>query len=96
MKWGFYVSLNILSVILNIESDSGLPVAPMNQTDGKQVGSAIDMTVNLGNSSNSNVNDATQGYAIWTVENSSMGSNWVLTAPNMYGKHPNEVSLCHG
>jgi hypothetical protein len=95
---------DILSVILSTEADSGLqPVVPMNGTDGKRVGYTIDMSVNLGNSSHYDVNDATQGYAVWTEENPSMGSNWFFVMPNVHGNRPDgvpflglAVRLCHG
>ena len=61
------------------------------------------MSVNLGNSSHYDVNDATQGYAVWTEENPSMGSNWFFVMPNVHGKRPDgvpflglAVRLCHG
>jgi hypothetical protein len=71
---------DILSVILSTEADSGLvPAHPMDGIDGKRVGYTIDMSINLGNSSHFDNNDASQGYAVWTEENPSTGSNWFLS-----------------
>ena len=85
---------DILSVILSTEADSGLrPIVPMDGTIGNHVGHTIDMSVNLGNSSHYDINDALQSFAVWTEENPSMGSNWYVVLPNVHGARPDGVPL---
>jgi hypothetical protein len=85
---------DVLSVILSTEADSGLePVEPMDGTAGKRVGFTIDTSVNLGNSSHFDVHDASQGFAVWTEEIPSMGSNWYFVMPNVHGKRPDGVQF---
>ena len=54
-------------MIRDLESDSSLLlVPPMDGAAGCCVGYTFDMSVNLGNSSHYDVNNASQGYSVWT------------------------------
>ena len=83
---------DVLRVILCTEADSALrPIVPMDGTDGKRVGHTIDMSVNLRKTSHYDINDALQGFAVWTEENPSMDSSWYFVMPNVHGKCPDGV-----
>ena len=53
-----------------------------------RVGYTIDMSVNLGNSSHFDVNDASQGYSLWTEEMIGHGKNWFFVLTNVHGQRP--------
>ena len=76
---------DLMHLIKTLESDSGVPVSPMDGEDGDWVGRTVDMSVNLGNSSHYNVNDCSQGFAVWTEETPGKASNWYFIMPNVHG-----------
>ncbi|KAI2505723.1 hypothetical protein MHU86_8685 [Fragilaria crotonensis] len=85
---GLYCFPDVLSVVQNVEADSSLvPIAPMDGNGkGLRVGYTIDVSVDLGNASHFDVNDASQGFSLWTEEKPGCGSNWYFLIPNLYGK----------
>ena len=95
---------DVLGVIMGLEADSGLESVPPMDGDGVEcVGYTIDMSVNLGNASHYDIHDASQGYAVWTEDNPSVGFNWYFILPNVHGVKPDgatfsglAVRLCHG
>lgn len=99
-KVGSYCFPHVLSVIRDVEADSGIIAlspeggvvasSPINGniTQGCRVGNTIDMSVNLGNSSHYDVHDASQGFSVWTEEIRGLGSNWFFVMPNLHGNGP--------
>jgi hypothetical protein len=43
------------------------------------------MSCNLGNLSHHNIQDASQGFSVWTEEPSGVALNWNFIMPNLYG-----------
>jgi hypothetical protein len=80
----------VYAVIRDLKSDSCiLPVPPMDGPAGCCVGyTAVDMSVNLGNSLHYNVHNASQGYSVWTEEIRGLGANWYFVMPNLHGMRP--------
>ncbi len=65
-----------MHLIKTLESDSGVPVmSPMDGIGWDWVARTIDMSVNLGNSSHYDVNDCSQGFAVWTEEMPGKAAN---------------------
>jgi hypothetical protein len=96
-KVGSHCFPQVLAVIRDLESDSGLkPVPPMDGDGdkGRRVGYTIDMSVNLGNASHYDVHDASQGFSVWTEEIRGLGSNWFFVMPNLHGKRPDGRPFC--
>ncbi len=70
----------------------------------RRVGYTIDMRVNLGNLSHYQVNNASQGYSVWTEEMLGLEQNWYFVIPNVVGLRPDgktrfcgmAVKLGHG
>ena len=59
----------VYSVIRDTKGNCGLhPVVPMDGEGGRRVGYTVDMSVDLGNSSHYDFNDASQGYSLWGEE----------------------------
>ncbi|KAI2512011.1 hypothetical protein MHU86_2299 [Fragilaria crotonensis] len=54
----------------------------------QRVGYTVDMSINLGNSSHYDVNDASQGYSVWTEEVRGLGKNWYFVIPSVCGLRP--------
>jgi hypothetical protein len=79
---------DVLSVVQNMEADTSLaPIAPMDGNGvGLRVGYTIDVSVNLGNSSHFDTNDASQGFSVWTEEKPGCASNWYFVLPNLHGR----------
>jgi hypothetical protein len=51
----------------------------------RRVGYTIDMSINLGNSSHFDVNNASQAFSVWLEEIVGHGENWYFVLPNVYG-----------
>ena len=51
----------------------------------QRVGYTIDMSVDLGNSSHFDVNDASQAFSVWLEEMVGHGENWYFVLPNVHG-----------
>jgi hypothetical protein len=62
----------------------------------RRVGYTIDMSVNLGNLSHFDGNDALQGYSVWTEEMLGLGQNWYFVIPNVHGLRPDGKTKFHG
>ena len=78
---------DVLSVIQNFEADVSIaPIAPDGNDDGLWVGYTVDLSVDLGNASHFDLNDASQGFSAWTEEKPGCGSNWFFLLPNLCGK----------
>jgi hypothetical protein len=43
------------------------------------------MSVDLGNSSHFDVNDASQAFSVWLEEMVGHGENWYFALPNVHG-----------
>jgi hypothetical protein len=65
---------------------------------------SMDLSVNLSNSSHYDVNDASQGFSIWTEERPGTTRSWYFVLPNMNGTFPDSereyygiaIKLTHG
>lgn len=78
---------DVLTMIQELEADSGLtPVPPMNG-DGRfgRVGYSIDMSVDLANASHYDVGDASPGFSVWTETIPGAAGNWFFVMPNVVG-----------
>jgi hypothetical protein len=51
----------------------------------QRVGYTIDVSVDLGNSSHFDVNDASQAFSVWLEESVGHGENWYFVLPNVHG-----------
>jgi hypothetical protein len=83
----------VYAVIRDTEGNCGIqPVPPMDGEGGRRVGYTVDMSVDLGNTSHHDFNDASQGYSLWGEEIPGKGTNWYLVMPNIHGVRPGENS----
>ena len=48
----------------------------------------MDLSVILANSTHFDVNDASQGFSIWTEDHPGSTDDWYFVLPNMKGKFP--------
>ena len=80
----------VLAVIQDTEGDTGVkPCAGMaGDSDGNRVGFSMDTSIDLGNSSHYDSNDASQGFSVWTEDVPGMGDNWYFVMPNVHGTLP--------
>ena len=79
----------VYAVIRDTEGNCGIqPVPPMDGEGGRRVGYTVDVSVNLGNTSHHDFNDASQGYSLWGEEIPGKGTNWYLVMPNIHGHRP--------
>ena len=77
---------DLMHLIKTLERDSGVPgMPPMDGDFWDWVARTIDMSVNLGNSSHFDINDCSQGFAVWTEEIPGKARNWYFIMPNVYG-----------
>jgi hypothetical protein len=84
----------VLRVIQDLETDSGVEYIPEmsgGTGDGEQrvgmhrISTTMDLSVNLANASHYDVNDASQGFSIWTEDKPGTTANWYFVLPNVYG-----------
>jgi hypothetical protein len=75
----------------------------MDGAAGCRVGYTVDMSVDLGNSSHSDIHDASQGFIVWTEEVPGRGANWYIIMPNLHDVRPDgrpfagiAIKLGHG
>ncbi len=78
---------DVLATIQDAELDaSALPCATIaGDGDGYRVGYSVNMSVDLKNASHFDVNDASQGFSVWTEETPELASNWHFVMPNLHG-----------
>jgi hypothetical protein len=102
---GLYCFPDVLSVVQHMEADTSLPpIPPMDGNGvGLRVGYTIDMSVDLGNSSHLDLQDASQGFVVFTEEKPGCASNWYFVLPNLHGRRPDgseyngvAIMLYHG
>ena len=77
-----------LRVMQDFENDSGMQHAPGMEGDQCRVTLSMDLSVNLANSTHFDVNDASQGFSIWTEDHPGSTDDWYFVLPNMKGKFP--------
>jgi hypothetical protein len=84
---GSVVVPDVLSVIQDTEGDASVsPAADMaGDVKGNCVGGSIDTSVDLANASHLEVNDASQGFSVWTEEMPGLADNWYFVMPNLHG-----------
>jgi hypothetical protein len=75
-----------LRVMQDFENDSGMQHAPGMEGDRCRVTLSMDLSVNLANSTHFDVNDASQGFSIWTEDHPGSTDDWYFVLPNMKGK----------
>ena len=76
-------------MIRDTEENCGIqPVQPMDGKGGRRVGYTVDTSVDLGNSSHFDSNDASQGYSLLGEEVPGRGTIWYLVMPNNHGCRP--------
>jgi hypothetical protein len=75
-------------VIQDFKNDSGITHAKGMGGGGIcRVTHSMDLSVNLANSTHYDVNDASQGLSIWTVDHHGT-KHWYFVLPNMRSKFP--------
>lgn len=88
----------VLRVMQDIEDDSDiLPTMGM-AGDGcyGRVSHSMDVSVDLSNSSHYDVNDASQGFSIWTEDNPGSTKEWYFVLPNVFGKKSGTGKIYNG
>ncbi|KAI2510623.1 hypothetical protein MHU86_3734 [Fragilaria crotonensis] len=88
----------VLRVMQDIEDDSDiLPTMGM-AGDGcyGRVSHSMDVSVDLSNSSHYDVNDASQGFSIWTEDNPGSTKEWYFVLPNVFGKKSGTGKVYNG
>jgi hypothetical protein len=72
----------VLRVMQDMEEDGGM------NGDGHfcHVTHTMDVSVDLSNSSHYDVNDASQGFSIWTEDSPGTTKDWDFVLPNVYGR----------
>ena len=93
-----------LRVIQDFENDSGMRHVPGMDGGCLRVSHSMGLSINLANSSHFDVNDASQGFTVWTEEFPGSTKNWYFVLPNMRGKYPGTdreyngiaIKLSHG
>jgi len=109
----------VVRVIQDLEDDAEVPrLAGMDGeksipkwVDGKRtairscnLGHTMDLSVNLANASHFDVNDASQGFSIWTEDFPGGTKMWMFVLPNLRGNFPDSdreyrgvaIKLTHG
>jgi hypothetical protein len=96
----------VLRVAQDLENDASMTALKGMEGDGNlcYVTHSMDLSVNLSNSSHYDVNDASQGFSIWTEERPGTTKSWYFVLPNMNGKFPDSereyygiaIKLTHG
>ena len=93
-----------LRVMQDFENDSGMQHPPGMEGGRCRVTLSMDLSINLANSSHYDVNDASQGFTIWTEDYPGSTKDWYFVLPNMKGKYPGTdreytgiaIKLSHG
>ncbi len=81
----------ILRIIQDAEEDGDIdpPEGGMNGDGGSlRVSFTMDVSVDLANASHFDVNDASQGFSIWTEDEPGGTKEWYFVLPNVYGRRP--------
>lgn len=96
----------VLRVAQDLEDDAGMQRLPgMDGCDHfGHVTHTLDLSVNLSNASHYDVNDASQGFSIWTEDEPGTTKNWYFVLPNLVGTFPDSdreykgiaIKLSHG
>ncbi|KAI2493370.1 hypothetical protein MHU86_21152 [Fragilaria crotonensis] len=84
----------VLRIIQDVEEDGDLdpPEGGMNGDGGcLRVSFTMDVSVDLANASHFDVNDATQGFSIWTEDEPGTTKEWYFVLPNVYGRRSPSV-----
>jgi hypothetical protein len=79
----------VLRIIQDVEEDGDIdpPEGGMNGDGGcLRVSFTMDVSVDLANASHFDVNDATQGFSIWTEDEPGKTKEWYFVLPNVYGR----------
>ncbi len=77
-----------LRVMQDFENDSEMKHVRGMDGGMCRVTHSMDLSINLANSSHYDVNDASQGFTIWTEDNPGTTEDWYFVLPNMKGKFP--------
>jgi hypothetical protein len=54
---------------------------------------SMDLSINLANSSHYDVNNASQGFTIWTEDHPSTTEDWYFVLPNMKGNSQERIRI---
>ena len=77
-----------LRVMQDFENDSEMKHVRGMDGGMCRVTHSMDLSINLANSSHYDVNDASQGFTIWTEDHPGTTDDWYFVLPNMKGKFP--------
>ena len=79
----------ILRLLQDVEEDGDIAPPEGGMNGGgpcQRVSFTMDISFDLSNASHIDVNDASQGFTIWTEDEPGSTKNWYLVLPNVYGK----------
>ena len=83
----------VLRIIQDGEDDGGIP-PPKGGMNGDgdhcRISHSMDISVDLSNASHYDVNDASQGFSIWTEDVPGSTTDWYFVLPNVYGKRASD------
>ncbi|KAI2509330.1 hypothetical protein MHU86_5083 [Fragilaria crotonensis] len=89
----------ILRIMQDAEEDGDIP-PPQGGMNGVcmfcRISHTMDVSVDLSNSTHYDVNDASQGFSIWTEDEPGSTRNWFFILPNVYGKRPDGSVVAYG
>ena len=91
-------SLAFPSVTRNLqdyERDVGVVADKRMETAISKVGLTLDISHNLSNASHFDINDASQGFSVWTETLPNTARQWYFVLPGLYGRTPSGVN-CRG
>jgi hypothetical protein len=77
-----------LRVMQDLENDSEMKHVGGMDGGMCRVTHSMDLSINLANSTHYDVNDASQGFTIWTEDHPGTTEDWYFVLPNMKGKFP--------
>lgn len=85
----------ILRIIQDAEGDGDIP-PPEGGMNGDsafcRISHSMDVSFDLSNSTHYDVNDASQGFTIWTEDEPGSTQNWYFVLLNVYGRRPTNVA----
>ena len=82
----------ILRLIQDVEEDGDIAPPEGGMNGGgifHRVSFTMDVSFDLANASHVDVNDASQGFSIWTEDDPGGTKEWYFVLPNVYGRRPN-------
>ncbi|KAI2496230.1 hypothetical protein MHU86_18281 [Fragilaria crotonensis] len=88
----------VLRTMQDLEVDGGVIPRHGMAGDGcfANITNTMDVSVDLSNASHYDVNDASQGFSIWTEDDPGSTDDWYFVLPNVYGKRDGKGPTYNG